>query len=87
MIELQDALKSGNLSNPPLYTEADKLPYLAAVIKEAMRMCPFVKPLLEREVPRGGCEIAGKYLPGGTVVGIEVQSAHFWPEGILRSWR
>jgi len=75
-LELDDALNAGRLSNPPRFTETDRLDYLGAVIKETMRLHPFVKSLLEREVPAGGTEIAGQFLPGGTTVGISVESAH-----------
>jgi len=75
-LELDDALNAGRLSNPPSFTETDRLDYLGAVIKETMRLHPFVKPLLEREVPAGGTEIAGQFLPGGTTVGISAESAH-----------
>lgn len=35
--ELEDAVGRGQLSNPPTYSEAEKLKYLSAVMKEAMR--------------------------------------------------
>ena len=76
MSEINDALDGGRLSNPPRFTETDKLPYLSAVIKETMRLRPFLSVLLEREVPVDGAEIAGKFLPGGTTVGIFTTSAH-----------
>ena len=44
------------------------LPYLDAVIKEAMR--PSVGLLLERHVPPGDAQICGQHIPGGTIVGI-----------------
>ncbi|KAJ9606536.1 hypothetical protein H2200_008544 [Cladophialophora chaetospira] len=74
--EIDDALNHGRLSNPPRFTETDKFEYLGAVIKETMRLLPFLKTLLEREVPAGGAEIAGQVIPGGTIVGISTQSAH-----------
>ncbi|KAK4221312.1 cytochrome P450 [Podospora fimiseda] len=50
--------------------EARKLVYLDAVIMEALRMHPVLGFVLERVVPKGGTELSGKYLPEGTVVGI-----------------
>ncbi|KAI0026120.1 cytochrome P450 [Xylariomycetidae sp. FL0641] len=57
-------------SKPDLsFADAQKLPYLQATIKEALRMHPPVGFPLEREVPPGGVTIAGVFFPEGTVVG------------------
>ena len=75
--ELNDAVRDGKLSSPiPKYVEADLLPYLAAVIKEAMRCWPFLSISLERVVPQGGAEICGHHLPQGTVVGCHPWVVH-----------
>ncbi|KAJ9660306.1 hypothetical protein H2198_002614 [Neophaeococcomyces mojaviensis] len=55
---------------PISYAESNRMPYFQAVLKEAMRMHPAVGLLLERTVPANGVTIAGKWLPGGTIVGI-----------------
>lgn len=41
------------------------LPYLNAVINEALRLCPPVPWMLPRRVPASGGEVAGVWLPGG----------------------
>lgn len=76
--ELDDAVSAGRLSPPwpPRFTDVDRLPYLGAVIKESMRLSTFLVNSLEREVPAGGAEVAGAYLPTGTVVGVAIQIAH-----------
>ena len=74
--EIEDALNAGRLSVLPRFPETDKLDFLGAVIKETMRLQPFLIPQLEREVPAGGAEVAGQFLPGGTTVGICVWHAH-----------
>ncbi|KAK5021786.1 hypothetical protein LTS07_010681 [Exophiala sideris] len=74
--ELGVALRAGKLSNLPRYTETDKMPYLAAIIKEAMRLYHFIAGPLERVVPDGGAEIAGKWFPGGTNVGVPAGVVH-----------
>ena len=74
--ELEDAVACGQLSNPPTYLEAEKLKYLTAVMKEAMRCYPFLAVLLERIVPVGGATIAGTWLPGGTVVACHPTIVH-----------
>ena len=74
--ELNQALSAGELSNPPRFTETDKMPYLAAVIKEAMRLYHLLAGPLERVVPTGGAEIVGKWLPSGTVVSVPAGVVH-----------
>lgn len=50
-----DLLKNGPVVS---YDEACKLPYLSAVIREAMRMHPSVGMILARGVPLGGATLA-----------------------------
>lgn len=40
------------------------LTYMLAVLNEALRMYPPIASNLVREVPRGGVEVAGRYMPG-----------------------
>ncbi len=69
--EIDDADKAGKLSSMIQDEEARKeLPYLNAVLKEAMRLHPSVGLLFERHVPQGGANICGHFIPGGTIVGI-----------------
>ncbi|KAL1613232.1 hypothetical protein SLS60_001464 [Paraconiothyrium brasiliense] len=63
--ELEDATQRGELSNPALFQEAQKLPYLQAVIQEGLRIHPAVGAPLVRVVPAGGAHIAGRYFPAG----------------------
>ncbi len=70
--ELDAAVNAGELSNPPRYTEADRIKYLSAVIKESMRLYHFLPTPLERVVPAGGAQISGHWLPGGTTVAVPV---------------
>jgi len=69
--EIDQADRQGKLSSPITYKESTThLPYFNAVLKEAMRIHPSVGLLMERHVPAEGVEIAGHYIPGGTIVGI-----------------
>lgn len=58
------------------FKNAQELPYLMAVIKEALRMHPATGLPMWRVVPDGGAVVAGHYLPGGATVGINSWVAH-----------
>lgn len=68
--EIDEWNDAGRLSDPVKESEAKQMPYLQAVIKEAMRLHPSVGMLMERHVPKGGSTICGKFIPEGYVVGI-----------------
>ncbi|KAL1962436.1 hypothetical protein VTN77DRAFT_9707 [Rasamsonia byssochlamydoides] len=75
--ELDAADRAGKLSEFISYRETTThLPYLCAVIKEAMRLHPSVGLILERHVPAGGATICGQHIPEGTVVGINAWVLH-----------
>lgn len=62
----------GTVANHPVsYNQARSLPYLEAVVREAVRIVPGVSMPLERYVPEGGYTLPdGSVLPAGTTVGI-----------------
>jgi cytochrome P450 len=68
--EIDKAQGAGLLSDPVTFEEAQRLRYFQAVVKEALRMHPAIGLLLERVVPRGGADVGGVWLPGGTVIGM-----------------
>ena len=72
MGELQQAHKDGKLTVPlPTWPECQALPYLNAVIKEALRLNPALALPMERVVPDGpGLTIDYHTFPPGTIVGI-----------------
>lgn len=86
MRELDDAVASGKLyadnatrgTDTEIYSfnAAQSLPYLDAVITEAFRLYPAVGLILERVVPSQGANIAGTFVPGGTVVGCNAWVLH-----------
>lgn len=57
-------------------TPFDKLPFLDAVVMEGLRCFPAIPMSLPRYVPHGGREIAGFYVPGGTIVSTQAYSLH-----------
>lgn len=75
--EVDAACEQGKLSLPVRYSEAIKLPYLGAVVKESMRMHPSLGLGYPRVVPKEGAEIAGRWVPGNTTVILNPNAVHF----------
>lgn len=63
--EIDTATQQGNLSNPVTFQEGQKLSYLQATIKEALRLHAGVGQILSRVVPEGGAQLAGRHFPQG----------------------
>ena len=63
--EIDDMEKSGSISNPVTFSQTQQMPYLQAVIKEALRMHPATGLPLGRVVPKGGKVIAGQMFSEG----------------------
>ncbi|KAJ5523622.1 hypothetical protein N7513_013166 [Penicillium frequentans] len=75
--EIHEADKQGNLSSPYIsFQEAQKLPYLQACIKEALRMHPATGLPLARVVPEGGTTLCGRFFPAGSIVGVNAWVIH-----------
>ena len=69
-LELHSAGIHSASASFPRYSDLRELAYLDAVVNEGVRLHPpFCLPF-ERIVPSGGMEICGRWIPGGTVVGI-----------------
>ena len=66
---LQDELtvlaKKGQISDPVMFQQAQKMPYLQAVINESLRFHSAVGVSLAREVPPKGALIDGYFFPEG----------------------
>jgi cytochrome P450 len=68
--ELDDAYSRGEFDDPVISdSQALRLPYFQACIRESLRMIPPVFGMLQKLVPPEGDTIDGKYLPPGTRVG------------------
>ncbi|KIW14153.1 hypothetical protein PV08_06934 [Exophiala spinifera] len=75
--EARHAYEAGRVSNPITYAEARDLPFLNAVIMEALRLHPATNQIMSRVVPPAGTHIAGKFFPGGTEVGVNSWVLHY----------
>jgi len=58
------------------WDEVRELPYLSAVIKEALRCHPAAGLTLERITPPQGVNVCGQFIPGGTIVGCNAWTVH-----------
>uniref|UniRef100_A0A0D2XL07 Pisatin demethylase n=1 Tax=Fusarium oxysporum (strain Fo5176) TaxID=660025 RepID=A0A0D2XL07_FUSOF len=63
--EVDDKYSSGEIGDPISFGDAQKMPYLQAVIKEGLRLHPAGGLPLSRIVPKGGATIAGHFFPEG----------------------
>lgn len=59
------------------FKDSQEMPYLQAVIKEALRMHPATGLPLWRVVPEGGVHVGDVWLPPGTNVGVNSWVAHY----------
>ncbi|KAK3109792.1 hypothetical protein LTR53_016571 [Teratosphaeriaceae sp. CCFEE 6253] len=78
--ELDDLSSTGQMGDPVTFQQAQQMPYLQAVIKEALRVHPAVGQPLSRIVPPGGAEIAGRYFPAGSSIGVNPWVLHRNPD-------
>ncbi|PMD33301.1 cytochrome P450 family protein [Hyaloscypha variabilis F] len=74
--EIDGLAEKGEISDPVTFAQAQRMPYLQAVLKEALRMHPATGLPLGRVVPEGGAVIARKMFPAGAVVGVNSWVAH-----------
>ncbi|KAI5866698.1 cytochrome P450 [Durotheca rogersii] len=70
--EIDRATRAGLLSSPVTHAEAQRLPYLQAVIREGLRVFPVVAAPFYKCVPSGGDVIAGHFVPEATEVGVDI---------------
>lgn len=84
MQELDNAVADGTIESRADRTvswpEAQKLPYLDAVVQESFRLHPAPGLILERVVPPQGMQILSEFIPGGTIVGCNAWVVHRRPE-------
>lgn len=79
MAELAEEEKAGQFAREDglvSWNEVRDLPFLNAVVKEALRCHPAAGLMLERIVPTRGLEVNGHHIPGGTIVGVNAWVLH-----------
>lgn len=76
--DIQDALQKELACLPDSYVDQDleDLPLLNAVIDETLRLYGAAPGGLPRNVPAEGADIAGYYMPGGTIVTTQAYTIH-----------
>lgn len=79
--DIHEALVKELQSLPDGYspTEVKELPFLRLVAHEVMRLYPAASGALPRYVPPQGFELAGRFLPGGSIVMTSAYSLHMDP--------
>lgn len=75
---LREEFKQENAEN-----SLDSLPYLDAVLQEALRLWAPGTQSLPRLVPTGGREIGGYFVPGGNTVSCQSYTTHRYDEGVF----
>lgn len=76
--EIEQFEAAGKCSDPNVtFSQSQAMPYLQAVMKEALRMHSATGLPLWRVVPEGGVEICGQFFPAGSEIGINTWCAHF----------
>ncbi|KAJ6005035.1 cytochrome P450 [Penicillium herquei] len=75
--KLCDELRSAKLALPAQWKDVVSLPYLDAVMREAMRISPGLAMVIERIVPKGGFSLPdGRFVAEGTIVGMNPYVIH-----------
>jgi len=74
--ELDGKAGEGNLDTPVKFKQVYELPYFNACFQETARMHPALGLPMERVVLEEGVMLCGRYIPGGTVVGMSSWVTH-----------
>lgn len=76
--EVDDAVAGGFCTDPVVsFADAQRLPYVQAAIKEALRFFPPVTMGLPRRVPAGGLSIGDRTFAEGTILSVSAWVLHY----------
>ncbi|KAL3444360.1 cytochrome P450 [Aspergillus insuetus] len=81
--KLHEELHAASLNDDSEGPQLDRLPYLDAVVKEALRCAPPIPMSFPRYVPSGGKSIEGYFLPEKTIVSCQPYTVHRLDTGIF----
>lgn len=79
VLRLREELKQEHAEN-----SLDSLPYLDALLQEALRLWAPGMQSLPRFVPAGGGEIDGYFVPGGDIVSCQSYTTHRYDERVFQ---
>jgi cytochrome P450 len=65
LAKLRSEIQDSGIGSNPTFKETQAMPYLQAVLKEALRIHPGTGYPLFRVVPKGGAFLAGQFFPEG----------------------
>ncbi|KAL4908288.1 hypothetical protein BDW74DRAFT_99249 [Aspergillus multicolor] len=77
LAKLREEIKAFKVEGNPAFKDTQAMPYLQAVLKEALRVHPGTGFPMFRVVPEGGQMLAGQFFPEGTNVGINSWVLHY----------
>jgi cytochrome P450 len=68
--DVDSAFDDATLTHPVQYNQATKIPYLKAVIQEALRISPSFAVPMPRYAPAAGLQLSGYHIAAGYKVGL-----------------
>jgi len=80
LIKLREEIDGANLADVPTHEETQKLPFLQACIKEALRYHTPVGFGLPRVSPKGGVTVLGRHFNEGVILSVNPWVIHQRPE-------
>jgi len=74
--EINNVVGTMDTARPVTFDQANNMPYLQAVMNEALRIHSIIGQSLPRVVPEGGLQVESHWLPQGVKLGTALLEAH-----------